>query len=89
LTDDNHSRATAPIYSAATLRVAIQTLETLLGRATVDAIIDDLEKQGLRLYSDANHTIQEIQTAFDNIFGIETSAYLIDRVTKTLSAMLG
>lgn len=78
----------SPKYSAAALRVAIYTLEPLLGRPTVDAIIDDLEKQGLELNSHANYTIEEIQTALENIFGIETSAFFIDRVTKTLSKMI-
>ena len=76
-------------FSANELRVAIETLETLLGRSTVVSIIAYLEKHGMALSSaGAQYSIGEIQTALDYYFGTQMALFLLRHITKGLARKL-
>jgi len=82
---NSDSLADSPKFSADALRKAIQTLEPMLGRPAIDAIIDDLENQGIRVTNaHAQYGIEEIQAALENIFGAETTSFLIRHITEAL-----
>ena len=81
---NSDSLADSPKFSADALRKAIQT-EPMLGRPAIDAIIDDLENQGIRVTNaHAQYGIEEIQVALENIFGAETTSFLIRHITEAL-----
>lgn len=72
-------------FSTKAIRLAIQTLEPMLGRAVVEAVINDLEMHGLQLTNgDVQYSLAEIQIAFEKIFEKEVVELLIDRVSKEL-----
>lgn len=72
-------------YLSKTIRNALYKLESSLGRATVDTIIQDMEIYGTPLVNDhVSYTIAEITLAMEGIFGIEGSKIIIERLKKTL-----
>jgi len=90
LPENTESLAYTQKHSTHSLRVAIETLETLLGAATVEAIIDDLEKQGLPLTNaHAEYSFKEIQSALEYYFGDQIALFLLRHIKKGLARKLG
>lgn len=80
--------ASAPV-SAKSLRWAIYSFEPILGPGAVEAMIDDLEAQGLQLTSSIeNYTFAQFETALENIYGIEGTRFLLRELSKTFSEKL-
>jgi len=85
LPKNSDSFADSPKFSADAVRKAIQTLEPMLGRPAIDAIIDDLENQGIGVTNPhAKYGIEDIQSALENIFGAETTSFLILHISEAL-----
>lgn len=67
------------------LRSAIQSLEPLLGQASIDIMIDDHDKQGLRLTDDCTeYSVIQIQSKFQELFGSEVGELLSGRINTAL-----
>ena len=85
MAENRDSLADSQKHSANALRVAIETLDELLGHYTVEVIIADLEKQGLVLTKNVQYSIPEIQTALENHFGDQMALFLLRHIAKGLS----
>jgi len=55
---------------------------------TVEAIIEDLEKQGLVLTKNVQYSIPEIQTGLENHFGDQMALFLLRHIEKGLARKL-
>lgn len=85
--ENSESLAYAQKHSTNELRGAFENLEPILGRSAVEAIIDDLEKQSLALRdAHAQYSIVEMQSALEDIFGIDIAVFLIRHITRGLPA---
>ena len=84
LPKNSDSRAKGTEFSAKAIRKAIETLDTLLGRSNVDALIYDLELYGLLAANERLFTTDQVQTALERIFGTEATPLLFERVKKAL-----
>jgi hypothetical protein len=72
-------------FTSKQIKHALQELEKLLGRATVEAMIYDLEMYGLPLVNDRQtYTLNEIENALRKIFGDEATLLLFERLKKSL-----
>ena len=81
-----HASATV---SAKSLRWAVYSFESILGRDAVECMIVDLEAQGLQLTSSIEkYTFAQFETALENIYGIEGTRFLLREVSKTFSEKL-
>jgi DNA-binding winged helix-turn-helix (wHTH) protein len=75
-------------HSANALRVAIETLNELLGQNTVEVIIADFEKQGLVFTKNAQYSIPEIQNALESHFGDQMALFLLRHIAKGMCRKL-
>jgi hypothetical protein len=85
LPDSADSLDHTPRFSAKAIRKAIFALESIVGRATVDALICDFERQGLMVLSDdQTYSLGQIRNALEDLFGVESGSILLARLTKEL-----
>lgn len=70
-------------FNSRVIRKALQSLEPSLGRATIDAIINELELCGLPLENDHEYSLAEIKTAVEKLFG-EAAPLFLERFTGAL-----
>ena len=74
------------VFTSRTIIVALQSLEPTLGRATIDAIIYDLEIYGLPLVNEhVKYSLAEIKIAIEKIFG-DAAPLFLDRLIRALNA---
>jgi hypothetical protein len=68
------------------LKQAVEKGLMSLGRAAVESIIADLEKDGINLSSKSgsSYTICEIETALDKIFGKDVAPQLMEKIKREL-----
>lgn len=75
----------SPTFSSKELRKAIKTLEPILGRINVDALLYGLEIYDLRLTNGhKEYDLVEIQSALERIFGKEATSPLLRHITLDL-----
>jgi hypothetical protein len=87
LPENNESLAYAQKHSTNVLRVAFETLEPILGQSAVESIIDDLEKRGVTITdAHAQYSIVELQSALEDVFGIDIAVFLVRHITRGLPA---
>ena len=65
------------------LREALVGATAVLGRAAQDAMLHDLELNGI-MFGDRSYTLQEIQSALGKIFGHDGTMLLMQRLKKAL-----
>jgi hypothetical protein len=74
------------VFTSRTIVVALRSLEQTLGRATIDAIIYDLEIYGLPLVNEhVKYSLAEIKVAVEKIFG-EAAPLFLERLLRALNA---
>lgn len=72
-------------FSSKAIRVALYKLESSLGRATIEAILQDMEIYGMPL--DGDHTsykISDIELAMRRMFGAEGGTLIMERLRRVL-----
>jgi hypothetical protein len=83
-TNGDDSNDSVPIESS-TLRQALEKGARILGWSAIEAIIDDLERQGIDLNSSSSrYTLRQIEAAFIQIFGTDAMLLLMERVKHEL-----
>ncbi len=74
-----------PINSS-TLRNAIQRGVSVLGRAAIDSIIEDLERHGIDLNDPSpRYTLRQLEVVFTQIFGVDVTQLLMERIRQELN----
>jgi hypothetical protein len=74
-----------PVFSTKAVEKAMRTLEPLLGRANVDAMISQLQTYGYGLTGDERaYNLGNIQQALEDIFGEEAMLLLLRHITNEL-----
>jgi hypothetical protein len=87
LSHDNNKPNHYHKYSAKAIRKAIQALTPMLGHASIDEMIDDLEMQGLNLTDDnEKYRLEQVEIALDKIFGPETTLLIMSHIIQKLKA---
>ncbi|AIC15287.1 MEDS domain-containing protein [Nitrososphaera viennensis] len=72
-------------FSSGTIRTALYKLEPSLGRATIEAIQQDMENYGMPLDDDhVLYTIADIELAMRRIFGAEGGVLIMERLRRIL-----
>lgn len=85
MTTETYARSYRPTFSTKKVEKAIRTLEPLLSRANVDALICNLETYGFGLTGDdRTYNLADIQQALEEIFGEEAMLLLLRHITKEL-----
>lgn len=76
---------TEPVTSIR-LRQAIEGLYEVLGRAMVDLLVVDLERQGIILGNDSAYSMARVEQALVNTFGSEGGTLLAEKIRKSLGS---
>lgn len=82
----NLARSNSAPFSSKTIRAALYKLESSLGRATIEALIQDIEVYGMPLDDDrVSYTIADIELVMRRIFGTEGSTLITERLKRILT----
>ena len=85
MAENSESLAYSQKRSTNELRSAFETLESILGLAAIESIIDDLEKRGVTITdAHAQYSLVEVQSALRDIFGIDIAVFLVRHITRGL-----
>jgi hypothetical protein len=68
------------------LKKALDESLDMLGSATKEAVLEDLERSGLFLDTDT-YSIEQIHKYFDSLFGTDASGLLIERFRKAMEKL--
>lgn len=83
-TNGNDSNDSAPIESS-TLKQAIEKGARILGWPGIEALMFDLEGQGIDLKDSSRYTLQQLEASFIQIFGADATPLLMERVRHELN----
>jgi hypothetical protein len=81
--DDHDIDESIPI-DASILKKAIEKGIDLLGISTVEAIIEDVAKQGIDLNGSSRYTLKQVEAAITGIFGDDAGPLLMKRIKSWL-----
>ena len=74
-------------FTSKKIREALRSLEPVVGRATIDALLHDLEVYNLPLVNDrAEYSLEEIKIALEKIFGETATPLFLERFKRALDA---
>lgn len=83
-TNGDDRNDSAPIESSK-LKQAIEKGARILGWSAIDALIFDLERQGIDLNnSSSKYKLKQLEAAFIQIFGTDATPLLMERVRHEL-----
>lgn len=80
----NGNRDTIPIKGS-NLKQAINRGAELLGHGALEALIAELERQGIDLSDESsNYTLERLEAALDSIFGEAATDLLMEKIRQAL-----
>jgi hypothetical protein len=85
LTTESHALSYRSTFSTKKVEKAIRTLNPLIGRENVDALIHQLQTYGFGLTGDKRtYNLADIQQALEEIFGEDATLLLLRHITNEL-----
>jgi hypothetical protein len=83
---DGHDIDESIPIDASVLKKAIENGIDLLGMSTVEAIIEDVAKQGIDLNGSSRYTLKQVEAAITIIFGDDAGPLLMNRIKSWLKS---
>lgn len=71
--------------TARKLKEALAKLESLVGRAVTDVLVDEMKRRGIDLSSNKSYFLKEIHGVFDVLFGQDAAKLIMERLEKGFS----